>query len=196
MVKVADLETVPDFAVNVTTAASATGVVLAANFAEDAPAGTWMLAGTWTTEELDDKLTTKPPLGAAPLRVTTPFAEFPPAMVDGEIETAVSEAGVMVSVAECARPRVAVIEAETVLLTPDVWIVKVATDAPDSTVTDAGTVALPELDTRSTAMPPAGATPFSVTVPVDVIPPITLAGLTETADTEGGSMANTAEALF
>jgi hypothetical protein len=64
------------------------------------------------------------------------------------------------------------------LATPDVPIVNVADVAPPATVTEAGTVAfaLPEL--RFTDVPPVGAMPVSVTVPVDDMPPITEVGET------------------
>jgi hypothetical protein len=56
--------------------------------------------------------------------------------------------------------------------------VKVAERAPAATVTLAGTVALATLEEVSvTKAPPAAATPFNVTVPVEVAPRITLVGL-------------------
>ena len=51
---------------------------------------------------------------------------------------------------------------------------------PAATVTLAGTV-IPDLLLESvTTSPPAGATPVSVTVPVDALPPLTDAGLSVT----------------
>ena len=62
-------------------------------------------------------------------------------------------------------------------------IVKVADEEPPGTVRLAGTVALLvlELD-KETTIPAAGALPVRVTVPVEDEPPVTLDGLTETAD--------------
>lgn len=72
------------------------------------------------------------------------------------------------------------------LATPDVPIVNVADVAPPATVTEAGTVAfaLPEL--RFTDVPPVGAIPVSVTVPVDDMPPITEVGETVTLSRPAG----------
>src|SRR5437899_12551771 len=56
--------------------------------------------------------------------------------------------------------------------------VKVAVLAPAATRTLAGTVAAAVLLLeRVTVAPPVGAAPLSVTVPVDVLPPMTVVGL-------------------
>ena len=68
---------------------------------------------------------------------------------------------------------VTAVEAATAL----VFTVKVALVAPARTVTLAGTVAAVLLLESVTWAPPAGAGPFSVTVPVEEVPPVTLAGL-------------------
>ena len=62
-------------------------------------------------------------------------------------------------------------------------MVNVVVELPPGTVTLAGTVALLvfELDNETT-IPPAGALSVSVTVPVEGEPPVTLVGLTDTAD--------------
>ena len=62
-------------------------------------------------------------------------------------------------------------------------IAKVAVEEPPATVTLVGTVALLvfELD-KETTIPAAGAFAVSVTVPVEPAPPVTLLGLTETAE--------------
>ncbi len=69
-----------------------------------------------------------------------------------------------------------------------VLTVKVPLVAPAGTITLEGTVAAPVLLLESrTWAPPAGAGPFSVTVPVeDCTPPITLVGLSVSEETVGG----------
>ena len=58
----------------------------------------------------------------------------------------------------------------------------VALVAPAATVTLAGTAAADPLLERATTAPPVGAAPPSVTVPVDGVPPLTVAGLSATED--------------
>jgi hypothetical protein len=62
---------------------------------------------------------------------------------------------------------------------------KVALVAPAGTVMVAGTVAAVELSESETTAPPAGAAALNVTVPVEPLPPTTVAGLSETADSVG-----------
>ena len=50
---------------------------------------------------------------------------------------------------------------------------------PLGIVTLAGTLAADELSLRVTTTPPLGAGPLNVTVPVEVAPPLTLVGLSE-----------------
>jgi hypothetical protein len=73
-------------------------------------------------------------------------------------------------------------------VTADVATANVAVVAPAATVTLAGTVAADVLllDSVTTA-PPEGAPVVSVTVPVDPVPPTTLAGLTDTDDSAAGT---------
>jgi hypothetical protein len=64
--------------------------------------------------------------------------------------------------------------------------VKVAVVAPPATVTFAGTVAADVmLLERVTTIPPAGAGPVRVTIPVDGLPPCTLVGLRARDDIVG-----------
>ena len=72
---------------------------------------------------------------------------------------------------------------EVTLATELVVTVNVTVVDPAATVTLAGTwaAAVLLLD-RETVAPPVGAAPLSVTVPVDDVPPVTLAGFTETDD--------------
>jgi len=93
-----------------------------------------------------------------------------------------------ISVAVCvAPPAAAEIVSVDVEFTPKVLIVKVALVAPAATVTVAGTVArFVLLLRRLTVVPPAGAGPVSVTVPVEGEPPTTEEGDRERLRTEGG----------
>jgi hypothetical protein len=79
---------------------------------------------------------------------------------------------------------VAAVEAVTAVLVT----VNVALELPALTVTDAGTTALVLLLDNATMMPPVGAGPVSVTVPVEEVPPVTLDGLSDTTEsaTAGG----------
>ena len=63
--------------------------------------------------------------------------------------------------------------------------VKAAFTDPAGTVTEAGTPAAEELLLRATDAPPLGAALDSVTVPCDCVPPVTLVGLTVSAESDG-----------
>jgi len=70
-------------------------------------------------------------------------------------------------------------------VTDVVVTVNVAVVAPAGTVTLAGVAAALELSESDTAAPPVGAAALSVTVPVDELPPTTLVGLSDTAESVG-----------
>lgn len=63
--------------------------------------------------------------------------------------------------------------------------VKAALVAPAGTVTLVGSVAAVESSESETTAPPAGAAALNVTVPVELLPPTTLAGLSDTAESVG-----------
>jgi len=81
-------------------------------------------------------------------------------------------------------------DAVIVVVTADdtgvVLTVNIADVALAGTTTDAGTVVDPELLDKSTVMPPVGAGPFKVTVPVDDIPPATVVGFKLSEFSAGG----------
>ena len=72
--------------------------------------------------------------------------------------------------------------------------VKVALLCPARTVTLDGTVADPEL-LLSVTTTEAGATAFRVTVPVELVPPTTEAGIRATVESASGSTLSTADAV-
>jgi hypothetical protein len=71
--------------------------------------------------------------------------------------------------------------------TARVVTVNVAVELPAATATDVGTVAAEVLLLdNDTLIPPVGATPDKVIVPVDVVPPVVEIGLTLTELSTGG----------
>jgi hypothetical protein len=85
-----------------------------------------------------------------------------------------------------------VIVSFTALLTASVVAVKFALVLPDVTVTVAGIETEPEVSERLTTSPAGPAGPVSVTVPVEVFPPITDAGENERLATPGSVIVRTA----
>lgn len=74
-----------------------------------------------------------------------------------------------------------------IVATALVVTVNVVVVLPAGTITeDCTCAAVLLLLERLTAAPPAGATPFSVTVPVELLPPVTNVGLSVTLDSIGG----------
>jgi hypothetical protein len=71
--------------------------------------------------------------------------------------------------------------ADVELATCVVVIVNVALVLPLATVTLVGSLAADESSLNETTTPPLGAGPLNVTVPWEVLPPITLVGFTEIA---------------
>jgi hypothetical protein len=80
-------------------------------------------------------------------------------------------------------PSVAVIVAVVVVVTDVVVTVKFALVDPAATVTLLGTVAEELLLLKLTTVPPEGAAALSFTVPVELLPPVTLVGLNVTEET-------------
>jgi hypothetical protein len=80
--------------------------------------------------------------------------------------------------------------------TATVVAVNVVEVLPPGTVTVPGTWATAVLLLESaTTEPPVGAGPFNLTVPVELLPPVTDVGLSETVDTTGGFTVRVALAL-
>jgi hypothetical protein len=140
-------------------------------------------AGITTVDVTDAALlstaseTDVPPAGAGASMVTVPVAVAPDVIVDGLTTRLLTWARVSVSVVDLVPPAVvAEILAAVSLTTGVVVTVKVLVVSPAETVTDCGTVASDLLLLSETVRPPAGAGPFSVTVPVEFAPPRTLVG--------------------
>ena len=114
----------------------------------------------------------------SPLR---PVAETVNVAVDVAAGGATVRAAVRVTV-----PALAVMVATVDAVTDTVLTVNVALVAPAATVTLNGTAAATLLLASVMPNPPAGAADVNVTVPCVDMPPVTLAGLTLTADSEAG----------
>lgn len=161
-----------------------TGVVLMVKLALLAPAAMLTLAGTCATDVLLLwSMTITPLRGAGPFNVTVPVELAPPTTELGLLLIEDNVAALTVRAAVLLVPRVAVIVVELLFATAYVVAVKVAVVLPAGTDTDAGTVAAAVLLLcNATDVPPVGAGPVRVTVPVEFVPPVTELGLSERAE--------------
>jgi hypothetical protein len=161
-----------------------TDVVVTVNEALVLPAATVTLLGTPADPLLLESDTTAPPEGAAALRTTVPVELLPPVTVVGlRVSEERLTAGAEVMVRKACwtlDPSVAVIAAVKVPVTGVVVTVNEALVLPAATVTLLGTLAELLLLESDITAPPEGAAPFSVTVPWEDEPPVTLVGFTVT----------------
>jgi len=162
--------------------------------AVEEPAATVTEAGTVATAvALEVSATTTPEPPALPVRVTVPVEVEPYAIDVGlrvtELTAEPVKASVPVAVVEPVVPVTV-----TLVLAPTVEVVavNVAVVAPAATVTLAGTVTEAAPDERATGRPPVGAAPLMVTVPVELAPPATVAGLKLSAEITGELTVSTA----
>ena len=165
----------------------ATERVVTVKVADVEPDGTVTDEGVLALALLDDKVTTVPPGPAGPFKLNVPVDDDPPVTVVGERVRPSSPAGLILKVSEpLLPPRVAVIEAVTVVETAVVVTVNVVEVAPAATTTVDGKVASELFVDKSMVRPPVGAGPFRVTVTVAGFPPITVVGLIVMPMIEGG----------
>jgi hypothetical protein len=168
---------------------TATAVLVTVKVADVAPDAMVTVAGTVAAALSLDRVTTAPPAGAAPSKVTVPVEDDPPVTLAGLSDMLDRAAGLIVRVAVCESPKSPVIVTETTAPTALVFTAKLAVVAPAATVTLAATVASALSLDRVTTAPSAGAALLRVTVPVEEDPPVTLAGATETLESTGGLIA-------
>lgn len=83
-------------------------------------------------------------------------------------------------------------EADTVEVTFFVFIINVTDVEPAATVAEAGAIAADCPTESATFKPPLGAGAFNVTLPSELLPPLTEVGVRMMACTVGGSTVNTA----
>jgi len=123
--------------------------------------------------------TVRPAGGAGPFKFTVPIELLPPVTALGLNEKEEMMAGSTVSVPfALLDPSVAVTVTGSAMATPTVVAVKVVVLFPTVTVALAGTTTTEPVPlARVTVSPPAGAAWLSVTVPVEFVPPVTVAGL-------------------
>lgn len=192
----ADCVFTPWVPVIVAVVVDATADVVIVNVAEVDPAATVTVPGAVALVVPVVMLTAIPPVGAFPLIVTLPVDELPPITDAGATVRLISAGESMVRVAVLVTlPSVPVMVEVAANATGVVVIVNVADEAPAATVTLAGVVAAALLDESDTTSPPVPAGPLSVTVPVELIPPITVEGATETLVSDAGLMVRVAFAL-
>ena len=188
----AGLVTPPKEAEMVAEVDAATDAVVAVNVALVCPAATVTLplTGTWATAVLLlERVTSAPAAGAAPLRVTVATEELPPTTLvafSARPETVRGGGGAggetVSSAVLVTPPKDAETVTEVDAATDKVDTVNVALLLPAASVTLAGTVATAVLLLeRFTTIAAEGAA-LMLTAPCEVLPPATLAGLTDSVD--------------
>jgi hypothetical protein len=179
-VNVADFELPDTVAVMVAMVFALTELVVTVAVVDVAPAGTVTVAGTLAEPLLLERATVTPAAPAAALSVIV-AVEFcaPPRTLVGPSVSVETVYGLSVRLADAVIPFAAIeIDAVVTTETCDVAMVNVPVLAPAATVAVAGTEAAALLLESATTRPPAGATEFSVIVPVIAAdPPTTAVGL-------------------
>jgi len=177
IVMVAELDFPPWVAVIVDVSAASTYGVVMVNDVFVAPAGTVTVPGTPTAVRLELSVNVDPPAGATVGNVIVPVLLVPPTTSVGFTDRANAPGALIVRVAVAVlAPSVAAILAVVVEVTADVVIGKLTELAPAGTSTEPTTDAAALFDESVTVVPPVGAMPVRVTVPVDPLPPKTEVG--------------------
>ncbi len=192
------LVTPPKVAETVAEVDAVTDTVVTLNVVLVLPAGTVTLpiAGTWATVGLLlERVTSAPPVGAAALKVTVPVEDAGPTTLVGlsaSVESVTGGGGAggetVSSAVLVTPPKEAAIVMVVDAVTEVVVTVKLAVVVPAATVTLAGTVATTVLLLeRVTAVAAEGAG-LMLTVPCEVLPPATVAGVSVTLLRAGGAL--------
>ncbi len=165
--------------------------VVTEKVAELAPCATVIDVGTLAAKEFElESVTTVPPKGAVPVRLTVPVLVLPLTIVAGLTEMLLSAGGGGLTVSPAvmltlAKEAVKVTEVEVVTL--PVVTENVADVEPCGTATEAGTAAAVEFELESdTSTPPEPAAEVRVTVPVPGWLLTIVVGLTEMPLSAGG----------
>lgn len=177
--KVRDVEL--ELAANVAACDVLTEATLAVNDAADAPEATITLAGTVTALSLLDRVTLNPLDGAAELSDTVHAVEPAPvnellphenALIEGA--SGAADPLRLIDVVLDALPAVAVSVTVCEVAKLETVAAKLALVEPEDTATDVGTVTVPLLLARLTAIPPLGAGALNVTLQLSVPAPVIL----------------------
>jgi hypothetical protein len=200
-VSVADRETPLKVAVSVTTVDCATANVRIRKSAKVPPNPTDTRLDTTTAASLllVNATVTGPSLGsgAGMLMRTLPIDRVPAATAVGLTVRSVNVGApventnglTFIEVDRLTPPRLAVIVTGVTCVTPAVVTPNTVALCPASTFTVAGTEAAPLLDDSDTTAPPAGATPFRITWPIEGLPCTTEIGVVSTEKTASGPAA-------
>jgi hypothetical protein len=152
------------------------------------PAGTMTIDGGEAAVVSDERTwTASVPDGTTFETVRVPVTGVPALTLVGSTAKPVTKIPRIVSAASALPPPAdAVMWAMALGTMIDVLTVNVAVVAPPATVTDGGGLAADESLESVTTVPPDGAAPFSVTVPMLDPPPAKLEGDSERVATAGG----------
>ena len=187
-VKITVFDVTPVLAVSVTAVLTGTILVGMEKPTVFDPAGTTMVAGRETLASELVSVTTTPPAGAIPETLIRPAIVLPPCTVDVDSrKTVTTGANTRTVPTLLTAPVDAVMLTFASATTGTVVTGKDTLVAPADTTTDAGIVAIPGAAlTKVTAVPPSGACPVNVTLPVIGEPPAALTGLNVTARIAAG----------